>query len=168
VSSYVLICFVLLMDGFLSLIFIYKVFLLFFLVSKAWSGWSFTFILSLGCVFLCSHLPCTFDRWFPSLIFMYKDFLLFFLVCKAWSMHIWVAVSRFSKCHNFMSHVWLTSCSIMWIQRVLTGNERCYWNPLLKTPRFFPLYLKAPPHTKDAVVDWRTFHHSPANLWPVK
>jgi hypothetical protein len=27
------------------------------------------------CVYLCSHLPCTFDGWVPFLIFIYKVFL---------------------------------------------------------------------------------------------
>jgi hypothetical protein len=35
----------------------------------------FAFVFSLGCVYLCSHLPCTFDGWFPSLIFIYNVFL---------------------------------------------------------------------------------------------
>jgi hypothetical protein len=30
---------------------------------------------SLGCVYMCSFLPCTFDGSFPSLIFIYKIFL---------------------------------------------------------------------------------------------
>ncbi len=31
--------------------------------------WLFTFVSSLGCVNLCSHLPCTFDGWVPILDF---------------------------------------------------------------------------------------------------
>jgi hypothetical protein len=37
--------------------------------------WLFAFVFSLGCVYLCFHLPCTFDGWIPSLIFIYKVFL---------------------------------------------------------------------------------------------
>ncbi len=31
--------------------------------------WLYAFVLSLGCVYLCSHLPCTFDGWVPILDF---------------------------------------------------------------------------------------------------
>jgi len=29
---------------------------------------------SLGCVYLCSHLPCTFDGWVPILDFLFTGF----------------------------------------------------------------------------------------------
>ncbi len=38
--------------------------------------WLFAFVFSLGCVYLCSHLPYTFDGWVPIL-----DFLNMFLPC---------------------------------------------------------------------------------------
>ncbi len=31
--------------------------------------WLFAFVFSLGCVYLCSHLPCTFAGWVPILDF---------------------------------------------------------------------------------------------------
>jgi hypothetical protein len=41
-------------------------------------GWLFAFVFSLGCVYLCSHLPCTFVvlDGFSSLNFIYRVFLL--------------------------------------------------------------------------------------------
>jgi hypothetical protein len=32
---------------------------------------------SLGCVCLCSHLPCTFDGWVPILDFLFNRFFVF-------------------------------------------------------------------------------------------
>jgi hypothetical protein len=32
------------------------------------------FVFSLGCVYLCSHLPCTFDGWVPILDFYLQSF----------------------------------------------------------------------------------------------
>jgi len=40
--------------------------------------WLFDFVFSLGCVYLHSHLHCTFDAWVLSLIFIYKVFFLKF------------------------------------------------------------------------------------------
>jgi hypothetical protein len=34
----------------------------------------FAFVFSLGCVFLCSHLSCTFDGWVPIVDFFWQDF----------------------------------------------------------------------------------------------
>jgi len=34
--------------------------------------WLFGFVFSLGCVYLCSHLPCTFDGWVPFLDFHFQ------------------------------------------------------------------------------------------------
>ncbi len=31
--------------------------------------WYFAFVFSLGCLYLCFHLPCTFDGWVPILDF---------------------------------------------------------------------------------------------------
>ncbi len=36
--------------------------------------WLFAFAFSLGCVYLCSHLLCTFDRWVPILDFYLQGF----------------------------------------------------------------------------------------------
>ncbi len=40
--------------------------------------WLFAFVFSLGCVYLCSHLPCTFVGWVPILWFLFIGF--FFIV----------------------------------------------------------------------------------------
>jgi hypothetical protein len=32
------------------------------------------FVFSLGCVYLCFHLPCTFDKWVPILDFYLQGF----------------------------------------------------------------------------------------------
>jgi hypothetical protein len=37
----------------------------------------FFFFFSLGCVYLCSHLPCTLDRWVPVLDFYIQGFSLY-------------------------------------------------------------------------------------------
>jgi hypothetical protein len=39
---------------------------------------------SLDCVYLCSHLPCTFDEWVPILDFYLSSFFYFegFFVCQ--------------------------------------------------------------------------------------
>jgi hypothetical protein len=34
----------------------------------------FAFVFSSSRVYLCSHLPCTFDGWVPSLVFIYRFF----------------------------------------------------------------------------------------------
>jgi hypothetical protein len=34
----------------------------------------FAFVFSLACVYLCSHLPCTFDGWFSILDFYLQGF----------------------------------------------------------------------------------------------
>jgi hypothetical protein len=36
--------------------------------------WLFACVFSLGCVYLCSHLPCTFDGWVPILDFYLQGF----------------------------------------------------------------------------------------------
>jgi hypothetical protein len=43
--------------------------------------WLFAFVFPLGCVYLCSHLPCVLLLdGFPSLIFIYRVFFLFFFL----------------------------------------------------------------------------------------
>jgi hypothetical protein len=37
----------------------------------------FVFVFSLGCVYLCFHLPCTFNGWVPILGFDLQIFLLY-------------------------------------------------------------------------------------------
>ncbi len=39
--------------------------------------WLFAFVFSLGCVYLCSHLPCSFDGWVPILDFYLQGFFSF-------------------------------------------------------------------------------------------
>jgi len=39
--------------------------------------WLFALVFSLGCVYLCSHLPCTFDRWVPILDIYLQGFSYF-------------------------------------------------------------------------------------------
>jgi hypothetical protein len=36
--------------------------------------WLFAFVFSLGYVYLCSYLPCTFAGWVPILEFYFKGF----------------------------------------------------------------------------------------------
>jgi len=48
--------------------FLHRVFILFYFC------WLFTFVFSLGCVYLCSLLPCTFDEWVPILDFYLHGF----------------------------------------------------------------------------------------------
>jgi len=129
------------MDGFLSLIFIHNVFLLF-----SWSPKHgvvdclllFCLWVVSSCVFIC--LVLLMDGSHPW--FWFTRFFFFFSWSpKHWSMHIWVVVSRFCKRHNFMSHVWLTSCSIMWIQRVLTG--RVLLKPIVEDSKVFSFVFES-------------------------
>jgi hypothetical protein len=38
----------------------------------------FAFVFSLGCVYLCFHLPCTFDGWVPILDFYLLGFFSYY------------------------------------------------------------------------------------------
>jgi hypothetical protein len=40
-------------------------------------GSLFTFVFSLGCLYMCSHLPCTFTGWVPILDFYLQGFSFF-------------------------------------------------------------------------------------------
>ncbi len=42
--------------------------------SSPYFCWLFAFVFSLGCVYLCSHLPCTFDGCIPILDFYLQGF----------------------------------------------------------------------------------------------
>jgi hypothetical protein len=46
----------------------------FCIVSLPYFCWLFAFVLSLGCVYLCSHLPCAFDGWLPILDYYLQGF----------------------------------------------------------------------------------------------
>jgi hypothetical protein len=48
--------------------------------------WLFAFVFSLGCVYLCSHLACTFDGWVPILDFYFQGFSSFI----PRNLHTWV------------------------------------------------------------------------------
>jgi hypothetical protein len=63
--------------------------------------WLFAFVLSLGCVYLCSRLPCTFDGWVPILEFLCTGFFFYlgFLTC------IWLFLHMGADCFVFIGLV---------------------------------------------------------------
>jgi len=78
--------------------------------------WLFTFVLSLCCVYLCSHLSCTFDGWVPILDFLFTRFFFLRLVANTWVLtllHIFcrvggVHVENSFGCWNFFV-LWMDS-----------------------------------------------------------
>ncbi len=47
--------------------------------------WLLAFVFSLGCVYMCFHLPCTFDGWVPILEFYIQGFCFFIKAISALS-----------------------------------------------------------------------------------
>ncbi len=62
---------------------VFTLFFLFFL------GWLFAFVFSLGCVYLCSLLHCTFDRWVPIPAFYIQGFSSSIVGSLLWLSHRW-------------------------------------------------------------------------------
>ncbi len=72
--------------------------------------WLFAFVFPLGCVYLCSHLPCTFDGWVSIHDFYLHGFFPLFVwsillidgVAKEFNIFIWVL-----KCWNTLPSFFL-------------------------------------------------------------
>ncbi len=58
----------------------------------------FAFVFSLGCVYLCSHLPCTFDGWVPVLDFFNMVLPCGLLGTKSCKSSVTFLVQRRVKC----------------------------------------------------------------------
>jgi hypothetical protein len=60
--------------------------------------WLFAFVFSLGCVYVCFHLPCTFDGWVPILDFYVHDFSSIY----GFSLCIWLFLHKGADCFVFI------------------------------------------------------------------
>jgi len=63
---------------------------------------------SLGCVYLCFHLPCTFARWVPILDFIYTIFLLFGIKYKVHQCYF------VGKMHSQLYYSWICQWNWWW------------------------------------------------------